>query len=54
VEHDDMNVLCMGSRVVGQALALDIARAFLRAQFSTEERFRRRLQKVLDIEARGE
>jgi ribose 5-phosphate isomerase B len=54
VEHDDMNVLCMGSRVVGQALALDIVRGFLRAQFASEERFRRRLQKVLDIEARGE
>jgi ribose 5-phosphate isomerase B len=54
VEHDDMTVLCMGSRVVGQALALDIVRAFLRARFATDERFRRRLQKVLDIEARGE
>jgi ribose 5-phosphate isomerase B len=54
VEHDDMNVLCIGSRVVGQALAFDIVRAFLHAQFSPDERFRRRLQKVLDIEARGE
>jgi len=54
VEHDDMNVLCIGSRVVGQALALDVVREFLKARFSSEERFSRRLRKVLDIEARGE
>jgi ribose 5-phosphate isomerase B len=54
VEHDDMNVLCMGSRVIGQALALEIAITFSRARFAGEERFRRRLQKVLDIETRGE
>lgn len=54
VEHDDMNVLCLGSRVVGEALARDIALNFSRARFAGEERFRRRLQKILDIEARGE
>jgi len=52
VEHDDMNVLCMGSRVIGSALALEIACAFLRAQFSGDERHQRRLNKVLAIENR--
>lgn len=50
VEHDDMNVLCLGSRVIGPAPALEIARAFLAARFSNEERHARRLKKVLDIE----
>lgn len=53
VEHDDMNVLCLGSRVIGAAAALEVARAFLRATFSNEERHRRRLRKILDIEAQG-
>jgi ribose 5-phosphate isomerase B len=52
VEHDDMNVLCLGARVVGSALALDLVNAFLGASFSTEERFQRRLRKILDIESR--
>jgi len=52
VEHDSMNVLCMGSRVVGEALALEIATAFLKARYSAEERFARRLRKLLEIEAR--
>lgn len=50
VEHDDMNVLCVGSRVIGSALALEIARAFLRARFTPEERHLRRVKKVLEIE----
>jgi ribose 5-phosphate isomerase B len=50
VEHDDMNVLCLGSRVIGSALALDIARAFLRSRFSGEERHQRRIGKIRDIE----
>ncbi len=50
VEHDDMNVLCLGSRVIGIAPALEIARAFLAARFTNEERHVRRLKKVLDIE----
>jgi len=50
VEHDDMNVLCLGSRVIGPAPALEIARAFLGAKFTNEERHARRLKKVLDIE----
>jgi ribose 5-phosphate isomerase B len=52
VEHDDMNVLCLGARVVGPALAGDLVEAFLGARFSGEERHRRRLDKILAIEAR--
>lgn len=52
VEHDDMNVLCLGSRVVGPALALDLVTAFLNAKFSGEARHHRRLGKVLEIESR--
>jgi len=50
VEHDDMNVLCLGARVVGGSLAGEIAAAFLAARFSGEDRHRRRLEKVLAIE----
>lgn len=53
VEHDAMNVLCLGSRVIGTALALEIVRAYLAARPSTEERHLRRLQKIIDIESRG-
>ena len=52
VEHDDMNVLCLGARVIGGALALDLVSAFLGARYAGEERFQRRLDKVLRIEAR--
>lgn len=52
VEHDDMNVLCLGSRVVGAALARDIVDVFLRAQFSGDERHLRRLAKIHDFETR--
>lgn len=51
VEHDDMNVLCLGARVIGVAPALEIAQSFLAARFTNEERHARRLKKVLDIEA---
>jgi ribose 5-phosphate isomerase B len=51
VEHDDMNVLVLGSRIVGSALAFDIAQVFVGARFQpTEERFVRRLNKLKDIE----
>lgn len=50
VEHDDMNVLCMGERIIGIELAQEIARNFLNATFSGVERHQRRLNKVLDIE----
>ena len=52
VEHDDMNVLCLGSRVVGPSLALEVATAFLAAAFSGEDRHQRRLNKIHDIERR--
>jgi ribose 5-phosphate isomerase B len=51
-EHDDCNVLCLGARVVGVELAMEITRAFVGAQFTGEERHQRRLNKVLDIERR--
>jgi ribose 5-phosphate isomerase B len=51
VEHDDMNVLCLGARVIAIELALECTRAFLRAEFSGEPRHVRRLNKVLAIEA---
>ena len=53
VEHDDMNVLVLGSRIIGYALAYDLVAAYLSAPFqSNEERFVRRLNKVKAIEAR--
>ena len=51
VEHDDMNVLTLGARVIGAEPALECALAFLAASFSGESRHRRRLDKVLAIEA---
>lgn len=50
VEHDDINVLCLGARVVGDALAAELVRAFLAARFSGEERHARRLKKVKDLD----
>ena len=50
VEHDDMNVLCMGERIIGIELAREILRTFLSARYEAEERFQRRLDKVLAIE----
>jgi ribose 5-phosphate isomerase B len=50
VEHDAMNVLCVGARVIGPELMLEILRAFLGARFTDEERHRRRLRKVLALE----
>ena len=52
VEHDDLNVLYLGSRVIGVALAGEIVRAYLLAQFSGKERHQRRLNKVLAAEGR--
>jgi RpiB/LacA/LacB family sugar-phosphate isomerase len=52
VEHDDMNVLCLGSRVIGGALARVLADAFLAASFSGEERHMARLAKIDAIESR--
>ncbi len=53
VEHDDVNVLTMGSRVIGPAIAKEVVEAFLNANFSGEERHKRRLQKVMEIEAQN-
>ncbi len=53
VEHDDMNVLCLGARIVGIALAEQLVRSFLEARFTGETRHQRRLDKVNAIEARG-
>ncbi len=50
VEHDDLNVLCLGARIIGSELAREIVQAFIGAKFSGEERHRRRLNKVLEIE----
>jgi ribose 5-phosphate isomerase B len=50
VEHDDMNVLCLGSRVIGTAVAEELVRAFITAEFSHEERHVRRLDKVKALE----
>ena len=52
VEHDDMNVLVLGGRVIGPALARDLVQAFVAARFTGEERHARRLAKVLAIEKR--
>jgi ribose 5-phosphate isomerase B len=52
VEHDDLNVLCLGSRVIGPALARTLVDAFLSAEFSADERHLRRLAKIDAIESR--
>ena len=52
VEHDDMNVLVLGARVIGPELARELVGAFLKAEFSGEERHLRRLAKVRALEAR--
>ena len=53
VEHDDVNVLCLGARVIGPALATDVLSAFASATFTGEERHRRRLEKIGAIEREG-
>jgi ribose 5-phosphate isomerase B len=52
VEHDDMNVLVLGSRIIGVKLAEDLVKAFLGARFTNEERHRRRLAKIAALEQR--
>lgn len=49
-EHDDCNVLCLGARVIGVELALELVRTFVAARFSGEERHRRRLRKIAAME----
>jgi ribose 5-phosphate isomerase B len=53
VEHDDMNVLCIGGRIIGSALAYEIIAAFLAASYQPQDRHARRLAKVLEIERQG-
>ena len=50
VEHDDMNVLCLGSEVIGPSLAAELVRAFLAARFDGGERYVRRLEKIAETE----
>jgi ribose 5-phosphate isomerase B len=50
VEHDDANVLALGARVIGPALAVEVVRAFLKARFTGEERYVRRVSKVVKLE----
>ena len=50
VEHDDMNVLCLGSEVVGAELAIELTRTFLAARFDGGERYVRRLEKIEEME----
>jgi ribose 5-phosphate isomerase B len=53
VEHDDMNVIVLGARIIGSSLAYEVVDAFIKAKFiGTEERFARRFKKVLAIEAK--
>lgn len=53
VEHDDVNVLCLGARVISEDLAMELVDSFLGAEFTGEERHLRRLNKVLAIEEKG-
>jgi ribose 5-phosphate isomerase B len=50
VEHDDVNVLCLGAQIVGDQLAQDLVRTYLSAEFSTSEEFRRRVAKLAELE----
>jgi ribose 5-phosphate isomerase B len=52
VEHDDMNVLVLGARVIGGALARELVNNFLAANFTGEERHRRRIEKIKELEKR--
>ena len=54
VEHDDINVLCLGARIIGEELAKELVMAFLSARFTGEERHVRRLAKIREMEAEGE
>jgi len=51
VEHDDVNVLCIGAWIVGPQIIAQVVRTFLSAEFSTQPQFRRRVAKLADIEA---
>jgi ribose 5-phosphate isomerase B len=53
VEHDDVNVMCIGAKIVGAWLANDLITSFLEAEFSTDEDFRRRVEKLHQMDAEG-
>ena len=53
VEHDDMNVLCIGARVIGPETANDILKSFLNASYAPQPRHQKRVDKILDIERRA-
>jgi ribose 5-phosphate isomerase B len=52
VEHDDVNVMCLGAQIVGPWLAVDLIDAYLAAEFATDEDFRRRVEKLNALEAK--
>lgn len=53
VEHDDVNVMCIGAQIIGPWLAQDLVTAYLAAEFSTDEDFRRRVEKLHRMDAEG-
>ncbi len=53
VEHDGMNVMCLGARIIGEALARELVQSFVGAEFQHEERFLRRVNKINQLEAEG-
>jgi len=53
VEHDEMNVLCLGQRIIGIELAYEIVHAFINAKFINKERYKRRLDKIIAIEVKN-
>ncbi|MCR8634797.1 RpiB/LacA/LacB family sugar-phosphate isomerase [Paenibacillus radicis (ex Xue et al. 2023)] len=50
VEHDDVNVMCVGAQIIGPVLVVELLESFLKAEFSTEEEFRRRVEKLHEME----
>lgn len=53
VEHDDMNILCIGARVIGPELAMEVIRSFLTAQYAPQPRHRKRVDKILEMERKA-
>lgn len=51
VEHDDVQVMCLGNQIIGHSVALELIKIFLEAEFSTDEDFRRRVNKLLQMES---
>jgi ribose 5-phosphate isomerase B len=50
VEHDDVNVMCVGAQIVGPVIVVELLESYLKAEFSTEEEFRRRVEKLNEME----